>query len=232
MTKNIIVFYNTTGVAELMRPFFGGEGYRVCTAQKLQEVIEMISRENIHLLLIDMELKESGWDGDVQMIRSLRARTPAPIIVVSPQTAETAKITALNVGADDYVAADDNPLVLLARVKSQLRRYAQLTGSKANADPVYRVGSLEVDDRRHMVSVGGRDVKMTPIEYKILRLLIQGQGKVFSIEQIYESIWQMRAIGADNTIAVHIRHIREKIENNPKKPSYLKVVRGVGYKVG
>ncbi len=130
------------------------------------------------------------------------------------------------------MAADDNPLVLLARVKSQLRRYAQLTGSKANADPVYRVGSLEVDDRRHMVSVGGRDVKMTPIEYKILRLLIQGQGKVFSIEQIYESIWQMRAIGADNTIAVHIRHIREKIENNPKKPSYLKVVRGVGYKVG
>lgn len=232
MTKNIIVFHNTTGVAELMRPFFWGEGYRVCTAQKFQEVIELISRENIHLLLIDMELKEGGWDGEVQIIRSLRARTPAPIIVVSPQTAEAVKITALNVGADDYVAADDNPLVLLARVKSQLRRYVQLTDSKAGEDPVYRVGSLEVDDRRHMVSVGGRDVKMTPIEYKILRLLVQGQGKVFSIAQIYESIWQMRAIGADNTIAVHIRHIREKIENNPKKPCYVKVVRGVGYKVG
>ena len=123
-------------------------------------------------------------------------------------------------------------LELLARVKSQLRRYTQLVNLCESIDSIYRVDGLEINDRNRTVTVEGREVKMTPIEYKILRLLVQERGKVLSISQIYESIWHMQAIGADNTIAVHIRHIREKIESNPKEPRYLKVVWGTGYKVG
>jgi DNA-binding response OmpR family regulator len=139
---------------------------------------------------------------------------------------------ALNAGADDYVTADCNPLELLARVKSQLRRYSQLANLRTNIDCIYRVDGLEVNDVYRRVTVDGREVKLTPIEYQILKLLVQERGRVLSISQIYESIWHMQAIGADNTIAVHIRHIREKIEYNPKEPRYLKVVWGTGYKVG
>ena len=139
---------------------------------------------------------------------------------------------ALNAGADDYVLADCNPLEVVARVKSQLRRYTQLVNMCANIDRIYKVDGLEINDMRRTVTVEGREVKLTPIEYNILRLLVQQRGRVLSISQIYESIWHMRAIGADNTIAVHIRHIREKIEANPREPRYLKVVWGNGYKVG
>jgi len=141
-------------------------------------------------------------------------------------------VEGLTIGADDYVTVGYNPLELLARVKSQLRRYTQLVNLCESIDSIYRVDGLEINDRNRTVTVEGREVKMTPIEYKILRLLVQERGKVLSISQIYESIWHMQAIGADNTIAVHIRHIREKIESNPKEPRYLKVVWGTGYKVG
>lgn len=229
--KNIIVFNNTTGIAEIMAPFFNGEDVKVQTAQDFEEVLQLIGRENVHLLLIDAEWDEKGWSKDMEAIRYLRQQTAAPIIVVSSQAAELAKVMALTLGADDYVMADDNPLVILARIKAQLRQYTQLLNSNKNISSVYRVGNLEMDDLKHRVTVNGRDVKMTPIEYKILRLLIQQRGKVISIDQIYEAIWKMKAIGADNTVTVHIRHIREKIENNPKRPCYLKVVRGMGYKV-
>ena len=152
-----------------------------------------------------------------------------------PVTARQAvedKVEGLTIGADDYVTVGYNPLELLARVKSQLRRYTQLVNLCESIDSIYRVDGLEINDRNRTVTVEGREVKMTPIEYKILRLLVQERGKVLSISQIYESIWHMQAIGADNTIAVHIRHIREKIESNPKEPRYLKVVWGTGYKVG
>ena len=125
-----------------------------------------------------------------------------------------------------------SPLELLARVKSQLRRYTQLSNMRANINQIYKVDELEIDDNLRKVSVEGREVKLTPIEYSILKLLVQERGKVLSIEQIYEEIWQMEPIGADNTIAVHIRHIREKIERNPRQPRYLKVVWGAGYKIG
>ena len=232
MKKKILVFNNNTGVVEIMSPLFAGEGMSMIVASDLDELEQILIEEEIHLMLVDVELDGTGWGGGIELIHYLRRKTSIPIIVVSAQTAETAKIMALNAGADDYVTVGCNPLVLLARVKSQLRRYSQLVNVCANIDRIYKVDGLEIDDRSRTVTVDGREVKLTPIEYKILRLLAQQRGKVLSISQIYESIWHMQAIGADNTIAVHIRHIREKIESNPKEPRYLKVVWGTGYKVG
>lgn len=232
MEKTILVFNNTTGIVEIMAPLFAGEGMKMMTVSTLEELFWTLDNREIHLMLIDVELGKDGWGNGIEMIANIRRESRIPIIVVSAQTAETAKIMALNSGADDYVTAGCNPLELLARVKSQLRRYTQLVNVCENINRIYKVDGLEVNDLSRTVYVDGREVKMTPIEYKILRLLVQERGKVFSISQIYESIWHMQAIGADNTIAVHIRHIREKIENNPKEPRYLKVVWGTGYKVG
>lgn len=232
MEKNIMVYNNNTGIVEAMGALFAGEGLHMMVASEVEELFNILEYEDIHLLLIDVELDGKGWGSGVELIQYLRRRTTMPIIVVSAQMAETAKIMALNAGADDYVTADCNPLEVLARVKSHLRRYTQLVNMCANIDRIYRIDGLEVNDRSRTVTVDGREVKLTPIEYKILRLLVQERGKVLSISQIYESIWHMQAIGADNTIAVHIRHIREKIESNPKEPRYLKVVWGTGYKVG
>ncbi|MGN1147121.1 MAG: response regulator transcription factor [Lachnospiraceae bacterium] len=227
--NNILVFNNNTGVMEVMQPLFAGEGYQVFAAKKLKQVHELIAGGQIQLLLTDIELENA--DG-IEAIREIRGSSSLPIIVLSSNGEETVKIAALNAGADDYVTYPCNPLELLARVKSQLRRYTQLSNISENIEHIYRVNDLVIDDVRRKVSVEGREVRLTPIEYKILRLLVQERGRVFSIDQIYESIWNMKAIGADNTIAVHIRHIREKIERNPKEPQYLKVVWGTGYKVG
>ena len=155
-----------------------------------------------------------------------------PIIILSAKSEDADKILGLNVGADDYMPKPFNPLELTARVKSQLRRYTQLgsTVEKEN-QAVYTVGGLMIDDDQKEITVDGEPVKLTPIEYNILLLLVKNQGKVFSIDQIYESIWNEDALAADNTVAVHVRHIREKIEINPKNPKYLKVVWGVGYKM-
>lgn len=232
MEKTILVYDNHTNIVESMAPLLKGEGIGMIAASDLAELGFLLENENVHLLLIDVELGPEGWGGGIELIAGLRKKSSIPIMVVSGQTAETAKIMALNSGADDYVTVDCNPLELLARVKSQLRRYTQLAGIPGNLNSIYTVDGLEVNDLTRTVCVEGRDVKLTPIEYKILRLLIREKGKVFSISQIYEAIWNMQAIGADNTIAVHIRHIREKIERNPKDPRYLKVVWGTGYKVG
>ena len=162
----------------------------------------------------------------------IREQNNMPIIILSAKSEDADKILGLNVGADDYMTKPFNPLELVARVKSQLRRYTQL-GSTAEqtSQEVYVAGGLSINDDLKEVTVDGDPVKLTPIEYNILLLLVKNQGKVFSIDQIYESIWNEDAIGVDNTVAVHIRHIREKIEINPKEPRYLKVVWGVGYKV-
>ena len=232
MEKNILIYNNQTGIAEKMAPLFVGEGLSVLLAADLEQLHNLLEKAEIHLMLVDVELNDKGWDKGIEMIASLRRRSSIPLIVVSAQSAETAKIMALEAGADDYVVADCNPLELLARIKSQLRRYTQLVNMCANIDRIYRVDGLVIDDTQRKVTVEGRSVRLTPIEYKILRLLVQQRGRVFSNSQIYEKIWHMQAIGADNTIAVHIRHIREKIEANPKEPRYLKVVWGNGYKVG
>ena len=201
-------------------------------ASDFKELMDALEEKRVHLLLMDVESDGRDWTSGIELISYIRKRTGIPVIVISAQTSEAAKVMALNAGADDYVTVGCNPLELLARVKSQLRRYTQLVNMCANIDRIYRVDGLELDDRSRTVMVDGREVKLTPIEYQILRLLVQQRGRVFSISQIYESIWHMQAIGADNTVAVHIRHIREKIESNPKEPHYLKVVWGTGYKVG
>jgi DNA-binding response OmpR family regulator len=232
MEKNILVYNNQTGIAEKMVPLCTGEGIAVLVAANVQQLFEILDQAEIHLMLVDVELNDKGWDKGIEMIASLRRRSSIPLMVISAQSAETAKIMALEAGADDYVTADCNPLEILARIKSQLRRYTQLVNMCANIDRIYRVDDLVIDDTQRKVTVEGRNVRLTPIEYKILRLLVQKKGKVFSNSQIYENIWHMQAIGADNTIAVHVRHIREKIEKNPREPRYLKVVWGNGYKVG
>lgn len=232
MERNIAVYNNSTGIVEAMTALLRGEELGMFIASDWINLLQLLEKEDIHLLLIDVELDGTELGRGIEMIQQLRRKTAIPIIVISGQAAEMPKIMALNAGADDYITANCNPLEILARIKSQLRRYTQLVNMCMNIDRIYRIGGLEVNDRERTVRVDGRDVRLTPIEYKILHLLVKEHGKVLSISQIYESIWNMQAIGADNTIAVHIRHIREKIESNPKEPRYLKVVWGTGYKVG
>ena len=167
----------------------------------------------------------------IHTVLELRKTSSIPVIMLSAKTEDTDKILGLNVGADDYLPKPFNPLELVARVKSQLRRYTKLGTLAEDGSDIFSVGGLSINDTDKTVTVDGEAVKLTPIEYNILLLLVKNAGKVFSINQIYESIWNEDAIGADNTVAVHIRHIREKIEINPKEPKYLKVVWGVGYKV-
>ena len=232
MEKRVLVYNNQTGIVERMAALCRGENFSVLVAADVQQLYEILDKIEIHLMLVDVELNDKGWDKGIEMIVKLRRKSRIPLIVVSAQSAETAKIMALESGADDYVTADSNPLVLLARIKSQLRRYTQMMGMCENIDRIYRIGGLTLDDVRRTVTVEGRNVHLTPEEYKILRLLVQQRGKVFSNDQIYENIWNMRAVGVNNTIAVHICHLREKIEEDPKQPKYLKVVWGNGYKVG
>lgn len=228
----ILIYNNQTGIAEKMEPLFAGEGLEMLIASNEEELKKLPENREIQLMLVDVALNDKGWDKGIELIAELRHASSIPLIVVSRQSAETAKIMALEAGADDYVTADCNPLEILARIKSQIRRYHQLVHMCVNLDRIYRVDGLVINDIQRTVTVDGRSVRLTPIEYKILRLLVQQRGKVFSNSQIYESIWNMQAIGADNTIAVHIRHIREKIESNPREPRYLKAVWGNGYKIG
>ena len=230
--NKILIYNNQTKIAERMEPFFNSEGYSVITAEDIEDLIIKMQEKDIQLIILDVELYDKGLDRGIQMISELRHATSIPLIVVSGQSADTAKIMALEAGADDYVTSGCNELELLARVKSQIRRYQQLISMYVNIDRIYRYEDLVIDDNLRTVMVSGRNVRLTPIEYKILRFLVQKKGKVFSNNQIYEEIWKMQAFGADNTIAVHVRHIREKIEKDPKEPKYIKVVWGVGYKVG
>ena len=190
----------------------------------------MMRKNDIQLLIMDVMMPR--MDG-IRATLKIREESNIPIIILSAKTEDTDKIFGLNVGADDYVTKPFNSLELVARVKSQLRRYTKLgTMMQEPTSNVYKTGGLEINDDMKQVMVDGVVVeKLTPIQYNILLFLTKNKGRVFSIEQIYENIWNEDAIGADNTVAVHIRHIREKIEINPKEPRYLKVVWGVGYKV-
>ena len=225
---NILVCDDDKEIVEAISIYLSQEGYQIFKAYNGREAIEVLQKEDIQLLLIDIMMPE--MDGIHAMIK-IRSFSAIPILVLSAKSEDVDKILGLNVGADDYVTKPFNPLELVARVKSQLRRYTQLGAMAEKKANVYRTGGLEIDDDRKEVTVDGDVVKLTPIEYRILLFLVQNQGRVFSINQIYESIWEEEAIAADNTVAVHIRHIREKIEINPKEPRYLKVVWGLGYKV-
>ena len=193
-----------------------------------EEALAVLQEQDVQLLIMDVMMPK--LDG-IRATLKIRQESSIPIIILSAKTEDMDKILGLNVGADDYVSKPFNPLELIARVKSQLRRYTKLGNAAETQGAVYSTGGLSINDDLKEVTVDGEVVRLTPIEYNILLLLVKNQGKVFSINQIYESIWNENAIGADNTVALHIRHIREKIEINPKEPRYLKVVWGVGYKI-
>ncbi|MFR7762354.1 MAG: response regulator transcription factor [Eubacterium sp.] len=225
---NILVCDDDREIVEAIEIYLSKEGYNVIKAYDGLEAIEILKKEDIQLLLIDIMMPR--LDG-LRATLKIREKSGIPIIILSAKSEDSDKVIGLDVGADDYITKPFNPLELIARVKSQLRRYTKLGTMAGQKSNVYTVGGLEVNDDSKEVTVDGESVKLTPYEYKILLLLVKNQGRVFTIEQIYENVWEEEAIAADNTVAVHIRHIREKIEINPKEPRYLKVVWGVGYKI-
>ena len=224
----ILVVDDEKEIADLLELYLISDGFQVKKAYDAQEGLRIMKNEKIDLVLLDIMMP--NIDG-LEMCRRIRETNNVPIIMVSAKTQELDKIVGLTTGADDYVTKPFNPLELVARVKSQIRRYTKLGNAAEESQKIYKTGGLVMNDDLKEVTVDGEPVKLTPIEYNILLLLVKNQGKVFSINQIYESIWNEDAIGADNTVAVHIRHIREKIEINAKEPRYLKVVWGIGYKV-
>ena len=225
---NILVCDDDREIVEAIEIYLSKEGYNVIKAYDGLEAIEILKKEDVQLLLIDVMMPK--LDG-LRATLKIREKSGIPIIILSAKTEDSDKVIGLDVGADDYITKPFNPLELIARVKSQLRRYTKLGTMAGQKSNVYTVGGLEVNDDSKEVTVDGESVKLTPYVYKILFLLVKNQGRVFTIEHIYENVWEEEAIAADNTVAVHIRHIREKIEINPKEPRYLKVVWGVGYKI-
>ena len=226
----ILVCDDDKEIVEAIEIYLGQEGHQILRAYDGEEALKILETEkDVELLIIDVMMPK--LDG-IRATLKVREANNIPIIILSAKSEDADKILGLNVGADDYVTKPFNPLELIARVKSQLRRYTQLgSTSGKEREEVYTTDGLVINDDLKEVTVDGEQVRLTPIEYNILLFLVQNQGKVFSIDQIYENIWNEDAIGVDNTVAVHIRHIREKIEINPKEPRYLKVVWGVGYKI-
>ena len=225
---NILVCDDDREIVDAIEIYLSQDGYKIYKAYDGEQAIQILDKEDIHLLIMDIMM--TRLDG-IRATLKIREYSSIPIIILSAKSEDTDKILGLNIGADDYICKPFNPLELVARVKSNLRRYTSLGSLTGENKAIYQVGGLILNDDTKQVTVDDEPVKMTPIEYNILLLLMKNQGRVFSINQIYESIWNEDAIGADNTVAVHIRHIREKIEINPKEPRYLKVVWGVGYKI-
>ena len=224
----ILVCDDDVNIVDAISIYLEQEGHEIKKAYDGMEAIRILKANKIDLLIIDVMMPK--LDG-IHAILKIREFSMIPILVLSAKTEDADKILGLNVGADDYITKPFNPLELVARVRSSLRRYTKLGSVAQTNSDVYVSGGLMMNDETKQVEVDGENVKLTPIEYNILLLLLKNAGKVFSIDQIYENIWNEEAIGADNTVAVHIRHIREKIEINPKEPRYLKVVWGIGYKV-
>ena len=225
---NILVCDDDREIVDAIEIYLSQDGYKIYKAYDGEQAIQILDKEDIHLLIMDIMMPR--LDG-IRATLKIREYSSIPIIILSAKSEDTDKILGLNIGADDYICKPFNPLELVARVKSNFRRYTSLGSLPGENKAIYQVGGLILNDDIKQVTVDDEPVKMTPIEYNILLLLMKNQGRVFSINQIYESIWNEDAIGADNTVAVHIRHIREKIEINPKEPRYLKVVWGVGYKI-
>ena len=225
---NILVCDDDREIVDAIEIYLSQDGYKIYKAYDGEQAIQILDKEDIHLLIMDIMMPRLDV---IRATLKIREYSSIPIIILSAKSEDTDKILGLNIGADDYICKPFNPLELVARVKSNLRRYTSLGSLTGENKAIYQVGGLILNDDIKQVTVDDEPVKMTPIEYNILLLLMKNQGRVFSINQIYESIWNEDAIGADNTVAVHIRHIREKIEINPKEPRYLKVVWGVGYKI-
>ena len=228
--KNVLVCDDDKEIVDAIDIYLKQEGLNVFKAYNGEEALAIIDKEDIQVAVIDIMMPV--MDG-IQCTMKIREHSSIPIIILSAKSEDADKILGLNIGADDYVTKPFNPLELVARVKSNLRRYTQLgnVDSDDASDGIYQAGGLILNDMSRTVTVDGEEVKLTKIEYNILMFLLKNKGKVFSISQIYENIRNENAVAVDNTVAVHVRHIREKIEIDPKNPKYLKVVWGVGYKI-
>ena len=229
--NHVLVVEDDKEIREGVEIYLKSQGYEVFQAADGVEGLEVIEKEDIHLAIVDIMMPR--MDG-ISMVVKLREKYDFPVIFLSAKSEEVDKIMGLNMGADDYVTKPFTPMELLARVNSQLRRYRRFMeklGDKEENSRIHTIGGLEINEDNVEVTVDGEPVKMTPIEYKILLLLMKNPGRVFSAEEIYERVWNERAINTTDTIMVHVRNIREKIEVNPREPKYLKVVWGVGYKI-
>ena len=224
---NILVCDDEKDIVSALEIYLGSEGYQVYSAYNGREALDVLGREEIHLVLLDLMMPL--MDGMSAMIE-IRKKSNVPVILLTAKSEDTDKVLGLNVGADDYITNPFNPVELLARVRSQLRRYMQLGGTVTKKER-FVIGGIELDDVAKEVTLDGDAVSLTRTEYDILKLLMEQPGRVFSPREIYEAVWKDASLGTENTVAVHIRHLREKIEYNPAEPRYLKVVWGRGYKM-
>ena len=227
--QSILVCDDDKQIVEAIDIYLTGEGFEVIKAYDGAEALELLKTHTVNLMILDVMMP--GLDG-IRTTLKVRETSSIPIIILSAKSEDADKILGLNIGADDYITKPFNPLELVARVKSQLRRYTQL-GNMNNqmGNHVFKCGGLQINDENKEVTVDGELIKLTPIEYNILLLLLKHPGRVFSTGQIYERVWNDPSLGSENTVAVHIRHLREKIEIQPADPRYIKVVWGLGYKM-
>lgn len=224
---NILVCDDEKDIVSALNIYLTADGYQVFEAYNGKEALEIMDEEDIHLVLMDVMMPQ--MNGISAMVK-IREKSNVPVILLTAKSEDTDKVLGLTVGADDYVTKPFNPVELQARVKSQLRRYMQLGGGEIKKDSV-AIGGIEIDDRTKQVTIDGEPISLTRTEYDILKLLMEHPGQVFSPNQIYEKVWNDNPYGTENTVAVHIRHLREKVEINPAEPRYLKVVWGRGYKM-
>ena len=226
---NILVCDDDKEIVNAIEIYLEKEGYKIYKAYNGKEALDIINKVEVHLVILDIMMPE--LDG-ISVAENIRKDKAIPIIMLSAKSEDYDKIKGLNVGADDYVTKPFNPLELIARVNSCIRRYVNFGNlNSQEQNKVLKTGGLELYDETKQVIADGKEIKLTATEYNILKFLLENKGKVYSISQIYENVWNEESYGAENIIAVHIRHIREKIEINPKEPKYLKVIWGIGYKV-
>ena len=226
---NILVCDDERDIVSALKIYLEAEGYNIYTAYNGNEAVKTVEDNDIHLVLMDIMMPEC--DGITAMVK-LREISNIPVILLTAKSEDTDKILGLNVGADDYVTKPFNPVEVIARVKSQLRRYMQLGGGKiTEPENGYTIGNIELNNKSKQIFVDGEEVSLTPTEFEILKLFMKNAGEVMSRKEIYKKVWGGEALGAESTVAVHIRHLREKIEINPAEPRYLKVVWAHGYKM-
>ena len=224
---NILICDDQVDIVNALKIYLAPEGYRLFEAFDGAQALNIVREQDIHLVLLDIMMPK--MDGITAMSK-IREFSNVPVILLTAKSEDTDKILGLNIGADDYVTKPFNPVEILARVKSQLRRYMLLGGSQTKPDRI-TIGGIELDDNEKLVLIDGEKANLTPTEFEILKLFMQNPGQVFSPKDIYNRVWKEASYGAENTVAVHIRHLREKIEINPAEPRYLKVVWGQGYKI-
>lgn len=225
---NILICDDERDIVSALKIYLAGENYNILEAYNGEQALEVISKNEIHLVLMDIMMPK--LDGIAAITKIRETDNNVPVILLTAKSEDSDKVLGLELGADDYITKPFNPIEVIARVKAQIRRYMHLGGAAAN-ESVLKIGGIELDDMKKSVSVDGDEVSLTPTEYEMLKLLMKNPNRVFSSKEIYEKVWNDAAFGAEGTVAVHIRHMREKLEINPSEPRYLKVVWGQGYKM-